>query len=121
MDTRFACLAMNALTDHRVDDLTGRAGLGAGYRLAPSEGAVRLDSWKSYVGEREVAAMHSANVWVWVEGESSADLRTKIGYFETALLLTRAPRIFEAWILGTTRGDSRHRPARSSAQPLVPL
>jgi hypothetical protein len=98
-ETRFACLAMNALTDMRVDDLQHQADLGFGYRLAPPEGAVNLDSWKPYIGEFEFNAMHDADTWVWVEGESSADLRPKIGYFETALLLTRAPQIRGAWIL----------------------
>lgn len=99
METRFACLAINALTDHRVDSLTGRADLGSGYRLALPDGAIDLNSWKSYVGEHEIDSMHKANAWVWVEGESSADLRTKIGHFETGLLLTRAPQIRDAWII----------------------
>jgi len=98
-ETRFACLAINALTDKRVDDLQHQADLGFGYRLAPPEGAVNLDSWKPYIGEFEFEAMHDANTWIWVEGESSADLRPKIGYFETALLLTRAPQIRGAWML----------------------
>ncbi|HET9954537.1 MAG TPA: hypothetical protein VFQ61_08530 [Polyangiaceae bacterium] len=90
---------MNTLTDMRVDDLQHQADLGFGYRLAPPDGAVNLDSWKPYIGQFEFDSMHDANTWVWVEGESGADLRPKIGHFETALLLTRAPQIRGAWML----------------------
>jgi hypothetical protein len=119
---------MRVLTDVRVDDLQTPADLGSGYRLEPAGSAIDLESWRAYIGEHEIESMHEANAWIWVEGSSGANRREKVGYFETALLLTRAPRIFESWMLegpienGAPRVSSfGRREQRTIKEPPYPL
>jgi hypothetical protein len=96
---RFACLCMAAVTDVRVDDLQEPADLGFGYRLAPPDAELSIESWRDDVGRFEIDAMTNCTAWVWVQDSEFSDLHQKIGYFETGLLLTRAPLIHGAWVL----------------------
>jgi hypothetical protein len=97
--TRFACLALQATTDVRVDDLEKPADLGAGYHLERPDGGVALDSWKSFVGEHELESIQKCDAWIWAPGSDGRTLRERIGYFETALFLTRAPLTHASWVL----------------------
>lgn len=116
-ESRFACLCMNAVTDVRVDDLQAPTDLGNGYRLDPTDPTSNLDSWKDYVGQHEIESIRDCVAWIWVHGPSGVNLQQRLGYFETALLLTRAPLVHGAWVLEGHDSDGGRRVSSFGPRP----
>lgn len=124
----FACLALNAVTDARVDDLGTRADLGCGYRLERPSADLNLNAWKSFAGEHELKSVNGCNAWIWTEGSNGAILRERLGYFETALWIARAPLVHASWRLEGVLEDDRpnvssfgDRPQTFIMEPAFPL